>query len=298
MNSRTIRTAVAAAVSVGLLVGASENLAGAASYAAAKGCRKQVTAQGRSYAKKRLVYLLGCVDKLLKCEVLAEVDNTNQNACRTLAEDSCNKRLGAAADSAMSKAQASFDAKAASACVLVGLADMLSTGPGGLWYQNDASCNASPDVPTLVECLREEVEQEVDQVVGQVKPRAGILLANMGLGDEYPDLPLPPTVTYVVTATAPESGVLVNPGTINVAAGSALRIEGDAVTLPCGMGPGQNGKLTVTVGTQTFTLKEPYGPTRFALIGPFLTVGPVPYTIDYKDGSCDDTITGNVDVTP
>ena len=38
-----------------------------------------------------------------------------------------------------------------------------------------------------------EVEEEVDQVVGQVKPRAGILLANMGLGDEYPDLPLPPT---------------------------------------------------------------------------------------------------------
>lgn len=296
MNSRTIRI-IAVATAVGLLAGAAFEQASAAPYAVTKGCRKQVTTQGRGYAKKRLGYLLNCVDKLLKCEVLAEVDNTNQNACRTLAEDSCNKRLGAAADSAMSKAQESFDTKAGSACVLVGLADMLSTGPGGLWYQNDASCNASPDVPTLIECLREEVEQEVDQVVGQVKPRAGILLANMGLGDEYPDLPLPPTVTYVATATAPASGVLVDPGTINVPAGSALRIEGDSVTLPCG-GPGQNGKLTVTVGTQTFTLKEPYGPTRFALAGPFVVVGSVPYTIDYKDGSCDDTVTGNVNVTP
>lgn len=297
MKPRTIQTIAVAAATV-LLAGTYAELASAAPYAATKGCRKQVTTQGRGYAKKRLGYLLNCVDKLLKCEVLAEVDNTNQNACRTLAEDSCNKRLGAAADSAMSKAQESFDTKATSACVLVGLADMLSTGPGGLWYQNDASCNASADVPTLVECLREEVEQEVDQVVGQVKPRAGILLANMGLGDEYPDLPLPPTVTYVVTATAPESGVLVNPGTINVAAGSALRVEGDSITLPCGMGPGQNGKLDITIGSQTFTLKEPYGPTRFVLAGPFLTVGSVPYTIDYKDGSCDDTIVGNVNVTP
>lgn len=296
MNTRTIRT-VAIALCAGLMVGAYADHASAANYAASKGCRKQITTQGRGYAKKRLGYLLNCVDKLLKCEVLAEVDNTNQNACRSLAEDSCNKRLGAAVDSSMSKAQASFDTKASSACVLVGLADMLSTGPGGLWYQNDASCNSSPDVPTLVECLREEVEQEVDQVAGQVKPRAGILLANMGLGDEYPNLPLPPTVTQVVTATAPASGTLVNPGTINLPAGSALRIEGDSVTLPCG-GPGQNGKLTVTVGTQTFTLKEPYGPTRFALAGPFLTVGSVPYTIDYKDASCDDTVTGNVNVTP
>ena len=297
MNTRTIRT-VTVALCAGLTIGACAEHAAAANYAASKGCRKQITTQGRSYAKKRLGYLLACVDKLLKCEVLAEVDNTNQNSCRTLAEDSCTTRLGAAADSAMSKAQASFDTKAAGACVVVGLADMLSTGPGGLWYQNDASCNASADVPTLVECLREEVENEVDQVVGQVKPRAGILLANMGLGDEYPDLPLPPTVTYVVTATAPASGTLVNPGTINLPAGNALRIEGDSVTLPCGGGPGQNGKLTVTVGTQTFTLKEPYGPTRFALVGPFLTVGNVPYSIDYKDASCSDTVAGNVNVTP
>jgi hypothetical protein len=295
MNTRTIR-AVAVAVAVGLVVGAYVEQASAAPYAATKGCRKQITTQGRSYAKKRLTYLLNCVDKLLKCEVLAEVDNTNQNSCRSLAEDSCNKRLGAAADSAISKAQASFDTKATSSCVLVGLADMLSTGAGGLWYQNDASCNGSGDVPTLIECLRGEVEQEVDQVVGQVKPRAGILLANMGLGDEFPNLPLPPTVTVVISATGAGTGVLVSPGTINVPAGSALRIEGDPATLPCGMGPGQNGKLDVTVGAQTFTLKEPYGPSRFALLGPFISAGTIPYTIDLKDGSCDDTVTGDVNV--
>ncbi len=295
MNTRMIRT-IAVAAAVGVLASASVEYASAATYAAAKGCRKQVTTQGRSYAKKRLGYLLNCVDKLLKCEVLAEVDNTNQNSCRSLAEDSCNKRLGAAADSAMSKAQESFDTKATTSCVLVGLADMLSTGPGGLWYQNDASCNGSADVPTLVECLREEVEEEVDQVVGQVKPRAGILLANMGLGDEYPGLPLPPTVTVVMAATAPGSGVLVDPGTINVPAGSALRIEGDPATLPCGMGPGQNGKLTVTVGSQTFTLKEPYGANVFALAGPFIASGTIPYTIDLKDSSCDDTASGDVNV--
>lgn len=295
MKTRTIRVGAVAAATL-LLTGGYAGHVSAAPYAATKGCRKQITTQGRSYAKKRLGYLLGCVDKLLKCEVLAEVDNTNQNACRSLAEDSCNKRLGAAADSAMSKAQASFDTKSTSSCVLVGLADMLSTGPGGLWYQNDASCNGSGDVPTLVECLREEVENEVDQVVGQVKPRAGIVLANMGLGDEYPNLPLPPTVTVVISATAPGSGILVDPGTINVPAGSALRIQGDPATLPCGMGPGQNGKLTVTVGTQTFTLKEPYGASVFALAGPFIASGTIPYTIDLKDQSCDDTASGDVSV--
>lgn len=294
MNTRTIRI-IAVAAAVGLLAGAAAEQASAASYAATKGCRKQVTTQGRSYAKKRLGYLLNCADKLLKCEVIEEVDNTNQNACRSLAEDSCNKRLGAAADSAISKAQESFDTKATSACVLVGLADMLSTGPGGLWYQNDASCNGSADVATLVECLREEVEEEVDQVVGQVKPRAGILLANMGLGDEYPNLPLPPTTDVVVAATGVASGTLVDPGTINVPAGNALKISGDSVTLPCG-GPGQNGKLTITIGSQTFTLKEPYGPTGFAIAGPFLAAGSYPYTIDLKDGPCDDTVSGNVSV--
>lgn len=298
MTTRTIRaTAVAAATC--LLTGlVAIEPAGAASLTLteAKRCRKGVSTQGRVYAKKRLNAMLNCVNKLVKCEILEEIDNTNQNACRSLAEDSCNKRLGAAADSTLSKAQASYDTKATGSCLVFDLPDMLNNGGGGLWYANDTDCNASPDVPTLVECLREGVEEEVDGVVGTTAPRAGILLTNMGLGDEFPNLPLPPTTTVVVSATAPASGVLVNPGTINVPVGYALRIEGDP-NLSCG-GGASNGNLTATIGTQTANVKEPWGPTRFVILGPFTTVGTVPYTFDLKDQSCDDSVSGDVNVVP
>ena len=298
MKNRITRI-TSAAIALGLLAAMlAPERAGAASVqlTEAKRCRKAISTQGRTYAKKRLGLMLNCVDRLLKCEILAEVDNTNQNACRGLAEDSCNDRLGAGSTTTLSKAQASFDTKAAAGCVVFGLASMQSTAAGGLWYANDGDCGGAPDLPSLVDCLREEVEQEVDAVVGQTKPRAGILLANMGLGDEFPNLPLPPTVTVVVSATGAGTGVLVNPGTINVPVGSALRIEGDP-NLSCG-GGGSNGNLTATVGAQIANVKEPWGPTRFVILGPFTTVGTVPYTFDLKDQSCDDSVSGDVNVVP
>lgn len=299
MNTRSIR-AVAVAIAACLLTGplAVERASAASvTLTEAKRCRKGISTHGRVYAKKRLGWMLNCVNKLLKCEILEEVDATNQNSCRTLAEDSCNKRLGSAADSPLSKAQASYDLKAASSCLVFDLPDMLSNGAGGLWYSNDLACSASPDIPTLVECLRTGVEAEVDGVVGETVPRAGILLTNMGLGDEFPNLPLPPTVTVVVAATFAGSGVLVNPGTINVPVGSALRIEGDP-NLSCG-GGGSNGTLTATIGSQVVQVKEPWGPTRFAIVGPFTTVGTVPYSIELKDSSCmPPATTGDVNVTP
>lgn len=298
MNIQNVRK-VSVAVALGVLASAfTIEPAGAASVqlTEAKRCRKAISTQGRVYAKKRLGLMLNCVDRLLKCEILEEVDNTNQNACRGLAEDSCNDRLGSGSTTTLSKAQASFDSKAAQSCVVFGLTDMLSAAPGGLWYANDAECNASADIPTLVDCLREEVEEEVDGVVGQVKPRAGILLANMGLGDEFPNLPLPPTVTVVVAATGAGTGVLINPGTINVPVGSALRIEGDP-NLSCGGGM-SNGNLTATIGSQVANVKEPWGPTRFVILGPFTSVGTIPYTFDLKDQSCDDSTSGDVNVVP
>jgi hypothetical protein len=265
--------------------------------AAAKSCRKTLTTKGSPYAKKRLSLLLTCVDRLLKCEVLAEIDGSNQTSCRSLAEDSCNNNLGSGSGTALSKAQVAFDAKGAAGCAVFGLAAAQSTAAGGLWFANDATCGGSADVPTLVACLRGEVEKEVDAAVGKVKPRAGILLTNMGLGDEFPNVPLPPIAPpLVIAATAPSSGVLVNPGTINVPAGTALRIEGDP-NLSCG-GGGTNGRLTVTIGSQVVSVKEPWGPTEFALIGPYASTGLVPYTIDLKDGPCHDSTTGNVNVTP
>jgi hypothetical protein len=264
----------------------------------AKRCRKTISVQGRNYSKKRLALLLNCVDKLLKCEIQKEVDDVNPNACRDLAIKSCNARLGSAADTTLSKAQATFDTKAATACVVFDLPSMLSNGAGGLWYSNDAECGSAPDIPTLVDCIRENIEEEVDATVAKVKPRAALLLTNVGLGDEFPNIPLPPTVDVVISATAPQSGVLVDPGTINVPVGSALRITGDSATLPCAGGGGMNGRLTITVGSQGLQIKEPWGPSEPAIFGPFTTTGMIPYTIDYKDQSCDDDASGDVDVVP
>jgi hypothetical protein len=293
-NIRTVSGALALVLCASLL--ASVASAASPQLVAARNCRRMVTTQGRNYAKKRLTLLLNCVDKLLNCEVQAEVDGTNQTNCRSKAKDSCNNWLAAAATSTLSKAEAVFDTKATQACLVLGLAGAQSTAPGGLWFANDATCGASPDLPTLITCLRGEIEPQVDATVAQVKPRAGILLTNIGLGDQFPNIPLPPTVTVVISATAPGSGVLVNPGTINVPVGSALEIQGDP-NLSCGGGP-SNGHLDVTVGAQTVQIKEPWGPSIFAILGPYTATGSLSYTISLKDSSCMDSTSGSVSVGP
>lgn len=262
---------------------------------AAKKCRSVVSAQGRSYAKKRLQYLLGCVDKLLACEILLEVDGTNAASCRSKAVDSCTAKIGPAADATLSRAAASFDAKAGLACTPMGLPSILSTAAGGLWFGNDGTCSGAGDLAALLVCLRGEIETRVDGLVSQVKPRAGLLLDNAGLGGGFPALVRPPVVAQVVSATAPGSGTLVDPGTINLPAGSALELSGDAATLPCG-GGGNNGRLTITVGSQERSIKEPYGASEVALFGPYTATAVIPYTLALKDGQCQDTVTNNVEV--
>jgi len=273
--------------------------ADSAALVAAKACRKQISIQGRSYAKKRLGYVLGCVDKILKCELLQEIDSISASSCRSSATDACTAKIGPAADSSLNKAAAKFDDKAGVACLPMPYADVLSNAAGGLWYMNDATCAASVDLPSMLDCVRGRVEARVDALAAEVKPRAGLLLDNVGLGGGFPNLSRPPIVDQVVSATAAGSGVLVNPGTINLPAGSALRVTGDT-TLPCGGGQGMNGKLTIRIGAsgmeQEFELKEPYGPGRFAIFGPYTTAGTIPYTIDLKDGSCMDSTSGDVSV--
>lgn len=287
---------LAAALCASLSIGVAPVEAVSPALKAAKACRKTISVQGRNYAKKRLMLLLNCVDKLLKCEIQREVDGVNPNTCRDLAVKSCNARLGGGSDTTLSKAQATFDTKSAIACLLLDLPGMLSNGAGGLWYANDAECAGSPDIPSLLDCIRENVEEEVDATVAQVKPRAALLLANIDLGDEFPNIPLPPAVDVEISATAPGSGMLVDPGTIQVPVGSALRITGNP-NLSCG-GGASNGRLTITVGTQELTIKEPWGPGEVAIFGPFTAPATIAYDIDYKDQACDDAASGDVDVTP
>lgn len=290
---------IALASALALLLSATPSDATSDALAAAQKCRKTISSQGKSYAKKRLSSILGCVDKLLKCEIELEVDGTNANGCRSKAIDSCTSKIGPAVDSGLSKAAAKFDEKAASACLVMGVTNMLSAAAGGLWYGNDPSCAGSVDVPTLVACVRQGLEAEVDPLVSTAKPRASLLLDNAGLGAGFPNLVRPPTVDVVVAATAPASGTLVSPGNINVPAGSALKFSGDSATLPCGGGPA-NGRLTITVGSgptaQELQLKEPFGASRVAIFGPYTASAMLPYTIDFKDSGCNDTVNGTVTI--
>jgi hypothetical protein len=87
-----------------------------------------------------------------------------------------------------------------------------------------------------------------------------------------------------------------------------LRFEATAaVGCGSGMGQGNNGHLTISVGpsatftcssgtpSQQFTLKEPYGSGEFAIFGPFNV--DQNYCIDRKDGGgCMDSISGTIDV--
>jgi hypothetical protein len=292
---------LACTLAIGLALPAPRADAASPAFNAAKGCRKQLTVQGRNYYKKRLTHVLNCVDRLLKCEVsheIGDVGNLNVKDCRAKATDACKRRIGSAADSALSKAAAAFDARTALSCLTLDIAGMVSTASGGLWFADDATCGSSPDVATLVGCVRGEVEVLVDEVVATVKPRAALVLANAGF-DNFPNIPLPPTQALVIAATAPASGVLVNPGPVNLPAGTALEVSGDATTLPCG-GSSNNGRLTITVvggaPEQEFQIKEPFGASTFALFGPYASGATIDFEVDLKDGSCMDTVAFQVTV--
>jgi hypothetical protein len=267
-------------------------------------CRSTISKQGRVYADKRRRLLLKCIDKVLKCELRLEVEGDNPNACRDGAKKSCTNTIGPAADSALNKAIARFEDKAEAACLAMGYANMLSTGSGGLWFNNDTTCNAEPDLLSFLACLRGEIEVEVDGVVGRLKPRGGVLLDNLdseNLGNNFPNLPRPASVPVVVSATSGGSGILVNPGTINILAGEAVQFSGDESTLPCGMSD-SNGRLTITVGpagtvscpppntlpalTQQLEIKEDYGPARTATFGPY--TADQDYCLELRDGSCNE----------
>jgi hypothetical protein len=241
-----------------------------------------------------------CADKLLRCELLLEIDGINPTDCRATVTAACTKRLGPDADSALGKTAARFEAKTGTACQTADFsyADVLSTAPGGLWFGNDATCASSVDLPSFLDCLRDEVDARTDALVSSLKPRAALLFDDAGLGTAFPHLVRPPLVDQPVATTASGNGVLVDPGTIVVAQGSALRFTGDPSTLPCAPSS-NNGHVTITVGSgptaQRHQLHEPYT-DDVAVFGPWIASGSIPYTIALKDGSCDATITGTVSV--
>lgn len=272
---------------------------------AVRSCRKAVSKSGQVWAHKRRVLLSNCADKLVRCEVSSEVDGVNPGSCRSKAENSCKKTVGPGADTALTKAGVKFVGKVTAGCAAADFSTaVMANAAGGLWYSNDVDCGGAADLPALAACLRQAIAADVDRSIGTVSPRAGLLLDNAGLGVHFPDLPRPPTVEVLVTATALNSGTLVNPGTIPIASGEAVRFAGDATTLPCGMG--NNGRVTVTALTfgascgdtaevlQEFSFKEPYGPSSTATVGPF--EADVTYCLKLRDGSCQDEVSGTIDL--
>jgi hypothetical protein len=266
--------------------------------AGAKLCRKVFSVQGRTYSQKRLGYILGCADKLLKCELLPEIDGVDPTGCRAAVTKSCDTRLGP--EGALAKVGLRFDLKVGAACQTPSFdySDVLSTGPGGLWYGNDG-CASEIDLPSFLPCLRDHVDARMDEIVSMAKPRTGILLDNAGLGGDFPHLIRPPMIDQGVAATAPTSGTLVDPGPLAVPLGHALRFTGDAVTLGCGPSA-TDGRVIVTVGSgltaQHHELREPYGSSAVAIFGPWEAATTIAYSIQLADGSCNDTVSGTVSV--
>jgi hypothetical protein len=293
--------ATAAVGLVAVLAAAAPAWAGSAELVYARLCRRAFSVQGRTYALKRMDLLVKCADRFLKCELLREIDGQNPTDCRKSVLDSCTGRIGPQEGTALSKLALRFDTKVGIACQtpFFSYADVLSTGPGGLWFGNDAACASAVDLPSFLVCLRDEVDARMDELASTLKPRTAILLDNAGLGVAFPHLVRPPFADQLVAATAAGSGTLVDPGTIVVAAGRALRFTGDAATLPCAPSS-NNGRVTITVGSgptaQQRELHEPYAAGEVAIFGPWTAAGSVPYTIELKDGSCDATVSGSVSV--
>jgi hypothetical protein len=293
------RTAIAAlGLAILTALGPTVACAASAELAGAKVCRKVLNVQGRAYSHKRLGYVLGCADKLLKCELLAEIDGVDPTGCRGAVTTACDARLGP--DGALAKLGVRFDLKVGAVCQTPSFdyADVLSTGPGGLWYGNGA-CASEVDLPSFLPCLRDQIDARMDEIVSVSKPRTGILLDNAGLGGNFPHIARPPMTDQAVAATAPASGALVDPGTITVPLGNALRFTGDAGTLSCGS-TAINGRVIITVGAgptaQRHELREPYGPSEVAIFGPWEAATTTTYSIQLDDGTCDDTVSGTVSV--
>jgi hypothetical protein len=289
----------ASVLAMGFVVAGRSTCDASAALSGAKLCRKAFNVNGRAYAQKRLALVLGCADKLLKCELVAEIEGVNAESCRVSAAKSCAKSVGSDPASALGKAALRFDSKTGPACQTpdYDYADAASTGPGGLWFSTDPTCGGSIDLPTFLACLRDEVDARMDALVSATKPRTGILFDNAGLGAAFSHLVRPPLVDVVVAATAPGGGTLVDPGTLVVPAGSALRVSGDAATLPCGVSS-SDGIVTITVGTgptaQQLRLTEPYSGT--ATFGPWPGGSALPYTIQLQDGACSGNAAGVVNV--
>ncbi len=298
-TNRGPRAAWVLAALAAALISASAH-AGSATLVAARLCRKTFAVQGRTYALKRMALIDQCADKLLRCELLLEIEGLDPTDCRATVTAACAKRLGSDVTSALGKAAARFEAKTGTACQTADFSytDVLSTASGGLWFGNDTTCASSIDLPSFLDCLRDEVDARTDALVSSLKPRAALLLDDAGLGTAFPHLVRPPLVDRLVATTAPGSGVLVDPGTIVVAQGSALRLTGDPATLACAPSS-NNGRVTITVGSgptaQRHELHEPYT-EDVATFGPWIASGSIPYTIALRDGSCDATITGTVSV--
>jgi hypothetical protein len=306
-----------AALLGGLLVVQPRHTAASPNLTYAKACRSVMTANGKAYANARRRLLLSCLKKLLTCELKYEVEGTDPKNCRSSAVSSCRTKLDTA-DVGLDAAQNRFDDKTLLACAPMGIANVCSNAAGGLWFANDPTCGSTNDTACggsasfggLLDCLRGEIEDEVDANVARVFPRGGLLLDNAdpSLGAKFPDLPRPASTNVTVAATGPGTCVLVNPGVISLPAANRLKVTGDSTTLPYGANP-NNGKLTITIGPSTATscadvqnnaqlqqvISEDYSqPTDVAYFGPLNDDRK--YCIDLKDQSCSHEVFGTIDV--
>src|SRR5262249_36135815 len=98
-----------------------------------------------------------------------------------------------------------------------------------------------------------------------------------------------------------------DPSAVPIPNGNAIKFIGDATSLPCGMGMGQNGNLTIAISTavdpcadanaQSVILKQPWGPSEFGILGPFDADQNICVHLK-RGGSCDVTNNTTVDYNP
>lgn len=280
---------------------------------AARLCRAKLTSKGKAYAKARRNLILACTNKLLRCALLEEIHQQDVKSCRDSATTFCVAKLITPGQGLM-KAQDKFVNDVVAACTPMGIANMCSSGPGGLNFNNAGACGSmnpngcgGSDLQNLVTCLRNMIDTFVEVEVSRVVPRAGTLFDNThALGMYFSSLQRPDSTTVTLTPASP--GVLASPGTISLQADRRLHF--DATALACGSNP-NNGKVEVRVGTgtscndlvvkQSLVLTEQYLEARY--LGPFDE--DLQYCITWKDpggGGCTtgqgSSVFGTIDVTP
>lgn len=172
-------------------------------------CQRQIESEARHLTRFHRRVIAGCVARLLECALADDGPGSSperRRECLAKRAAACRKNLYRRVTGPYGAATR-LASKLHSRCKGVGLADLLAP----LAFRNLASrCAAAgydiegpqARIETLGGCLGRELRCTVERSIGHTHPRAGALLEEAGLSEEFPCVPGLPTQAGFASVSA------------------------------------------------------------------------------------------------